>query len=122
MPLDDVPKIIISGAEHRREAAFRKRRKYDEAFKRRAVQMLIESGKPVTTIALSVGVDHSILYRWKKKYGSEFIKGPEGVLGKVVRSNELISLRNEIETIKNTVSHLRGIVRKALSNKYLDQQ
>jgi transposase len=99
-----------------------KRRRYDEAFKRHAVQMLIESGKPVTTIALSVGVDHSILYRWKKKYGSEFIKGPEGVLGKVVRSNEFVYLKNEIETIKNTVSYLREIVKKSLSNKYLDEQ
>lgn len=99
-----------------------KRRRYDNAFKRRAVQMLIESGKPVTTIALSVGVDHSVLYRWKQKYEHEFIKGTESVLGKVVRSNELVSLKKDIEKIKNTVSYLRSIVKKSLLSKYLGEE
>jgi transposase-like protein len=99
-----------------------KRRRYDEAFKRRAVQMLIESGKPVTTIALSVGVDHSVLYRWKQKYEHEFMKGTESVSGRVVMSNELVSLRKDVETIKNTISYLRSIVKKSLLSKYLGEQ
>jgi transposase len=98
-----------------------KRRRYDEAFKRRAVRMLVKSGKPVTTVALSVGVDHSILYRWKKKYGYEYASGPERITGKVVRSNEFITLKNEIEAIKSTVSQLRNIVKKSLASKYIDE-
>jgi transposase-like protein len=109
----------VFGAEPSPEAKFGKRRRYDVAFKRRAVQMLIESGKPITAVALSVGVDHSILYRWKKKYGFEFEKAPQIISGVAAGQKEFITLKNEIESIKNTVSHLRTIVQKSFSRKYL---
>jgi transposase-like protein len=108
--------------QHHPMEANGKRRRYDEAFKRRAVRMLVESGKPVTAIAVSVGVDHSILYRWNKKYCCEFAAiEPERLSGKVVRSSELVSLKKEIESIKSTVSYLRSIVTKSFSRKYLEE-
>jgi len=46
-----------------------KRHHYDEDFKRQAVRQLIESGKPVTAIAQSIGVERTILQKWRKKRG-----------------------------------------------------
>lgn len=41
------------------------RRKYDEEFKRNAVQ-LIESGKTVRAVSQSLGVSEGLLQRWKR--------------------------------------------------------
>jgi transposase len=96
------------------------RHRYDEAFKRHAVQMLIESGKPVTTMALSMGVDRSNLQKWKKKFGYEFISVAKGPSGKSVGINEFISLKKEIASIKDTVQQLRSIMQTSFERKYLN--
>ena len=46
------------------------RRKYPDSFKQQAVAMLIKSGKPVSEVAVLIGVERSILQKWKKRYGS----------------------------------------------------
>ncbi len=46
-----------------------KRKQYDEAFKRSAVELLLSSGKPVTQIARELGVSQWNLRDWKERYG-----------------------------------------------------
>ena len=46
------------------------RRKYDEAFKANAVQ-LIESGKTVRAVSESLGVSEGLLQRWKREQHAE---------------------------------------------------
>ena len=97
-----------------------KRRRYEEAFKRQAVKLLIDSGKPVSTVALSMGVERCNLQKWKKKFSPEFAEEPGKSGGQIVRSKEYSALRSEIRSMKETVNHLRNIVKRALTKKYSD--
>lgn len=103
------------------KAELKKRRRYDDAFKREAVRMLVESGKPVATVALAIGIDRTNLQKWSKKFSQEFTtKSAEPKSGGVA-INEFISLKREVESMKETMKHLRTIVQKSLTDKYTDQ-
>ena len=47
----------------------RKYRRYDVGFKKDAVKM-IESGRNISDVSTSLGVNEQNLYDWKKKYGA----------------------------------------------------
>lgn len=47
-------------------------RKFDEAFRRQAVDMVLHGGKTVSEVAREVGVSQYSIYEWKRKY---FAKG-----------------------------------------------
>jgi len=95
----------------------KQRNRYDEEFKRNAVRILIDSGKPVTTIASKLGIEQSNLHKWNKRYRHEFVCTPTD--STEIQSNELISLKKEIVEIKATVETLRNIILKSLGDKYL---
>jgi transposase-like protein len=91
----------------------KKRRRYDEDFKRDAVRKLLESGQPATAVALAIGVDRTNLQKWKKRFSSEITRttaSPNGSIG----PDEIVSLRKEFETMKETVNLLRSIVKRYL--------
>ena len=46
------------------------RRKYDATFKKEVLQM-VESGRPVSDVARSLGVGENLLYRWKSRSKSK---------------------------------------------------
>ena len=96
-----------------------KRRRYDEAFKREAVRMLLESGKPAMTVARSIGIDRSNLQKWKTKFCRECAPGPVGQSCAPVGIDEFLSLKKDFDSVKETVEHLRMIVRKYLENRYV---
>ena len=43
-------------------------KKYDEAFKREAVEMVLHGGKTVKQAAEDLGVSQYSIYQWKKKF------------------------------------------------------
>jgi transposase len=43
-------------------------RKFDEAFRRQAVEMVLHGGKTVSEVAREVGVGQYSIYEWKRKY------------------------------------------------------
>jgi len=43
-------------------------KKYDEAFKRQAVEMVLRGGKTVREVAEDLGVSQYSIYQWKKKF------------------------------------------------------
>lgn len=45
-----------------------RRTKYDEDFKKNAVQLSYASSKPVREIAKDLGIGEPLLYRWRKRY------------------------------------------------------
>ena len=47
------------------------RRKFDEEFKKNAVKLSYASPKPVKEIAEDLGVEVSMLYRWRKRYTAD---------------------------------------------------
>ena len=92
-----------------------KRRSYDEDFKRNAVKVLIDSNKPVTTVAEHLGVNQSMLHKWKKKFGKDYSTGKDPSIG---AQPDVEFLKTEVFTLKETVTHLRSAVEKLLKSKY----
>ena len=48
----------------------RNRRTYDAEFKRNAVQLAKDSGKPISEIAEELGVGADLVYRWRRELNS----------------------------------------------------
>jgi len=46
----------------------KQRRRYDDSFKREAVNLSIQSTKPVREIAEELGISKELLYRWRAKF------------------------------------------------------
>ena len=44
------------------------RRRYDETFKRHAVDLTLQGGRRVTVVAQELGVPESMLYAWRRQY------------------------------------------------------
>lgn len=47
------------------------RRRYSEEYKREAVRMLEAGGRPGSAIARSLGIDVSLLYRWRTELSED---------------------------------------------------
>ncbi|MBI1761557.1 MAG: transposase [Acidobacteria bacterium] len=78
--------------------AFQKRRKYDDAFKQQALQMM-RMGQSVPSIALALGVGESLLYKWKQ------------ALQPAAQDQELKQVRSKLKQVEIE----RDILKKALS-------
>ena len=54
----------------------RKYRRYDEAFKRSAVELWLQGGKSVEQIAAELGISTQSLKQWKKQLAALPVTGP----------------------------------------------
>ena len=82
-----------------------KRRNFDEAFKRDAVTLLLQGGKPLKALAVDLGVSHWNLRDWKRIYGP----------AAPVRSSEALEL--ELRALRRENERLRAqrdILKKTL--------
>src|SRR5271157_3446902 len=95
-----------------------KRNHYDDKFKRDAVKALLKSGKPVIEMALILGVEQSILHRWKKKFGPELADTPQSPASQSIELDEIHTLKIEIAAIKASMKHLCNIFRKCIGERY----
>ena len=50
-------------------------RKHSEEFKKEAVRLALESGKPKAVVARELGISSSLLYAWIKKYDEAASRG-----------------------------------------------
>jgi transposase-like protein len=98
-----------------------KRRHYTEQFKQQAVTQLLESGKPAAEMATLLGVERSNLQRWKKKFQQAVEPRSAELPGKAIGLNDIHSMRNEIISLKETVSNLKNIMKKAFVNIYQEK-
>lgn len=55
-------------------------RRYDEEFKRNAVELLISSGRPLKVVAKEFGVTPPSLRAWRNEHLKEPVKGAEPLL------------------------------------------
>ena len=76
----------------------KKRRKYDDAYKQQALQML-RLGQSVPTVAQVLGISQSLLYKW------------QGALQPAAHEQELEQLRQRLKQVETE----RDILKKALS-------
>jgi transposase len=85
----------------------RKYKRYDEAFKRSAVELWLQGGKTVETLAAELGISTQSLKRWKKQLAAL----PAAGLGQ----RSVVQLEEENRRLRREVRHLaqqRDILKK----------
>jgi len=89
------------------------RRKYDEEFKREALAHIESSGKTVTEVAESLGINRELLYRWRmqaNKRGVVAFPG-KGRKGLTESERELFELKKQLRDAEEE----RDILKKAVA-------
>ena len=90
----------------------KKRRQFTREFKLEAVRLVEESGKPLSQVARELGIDNSILRRWRDRAVVEGLgKSPTDLFpgnGKLTGQDEEIRrLRRELELAKQENAFLK---------------
>ena len=89
----------------------RKQRKYTEEFRCEAVRLMETSGKPIAQIARDLGVNDSVLYRWRDVYGQT--AQPESS----ANGHNVAELETEIKRLQrenNVLRQERDVLKKAI--------
>jgi len=90
------------------------RRKFDQTFKREAVQNWLGSGKSAEVVAQELGLDANRLYAWKKRFA------PAGAGGRAAagaKPGSVADLQARLEAAERENRHLReqrDILKKTL--------
>ena len=88
----------------------RPRKKYDEAFKRSAVDMLLHSGKSIQQLALELGVSSWNLRDWKRRYAAPASAGGTTARSLDEAQTQIAALQKELLRVKTQ----RDILKKTL--------
>lgn len=86
-----------------------KRKTYAPEFKREAVRLMEESGRPVAEIGRELGVRPNQLYRWKESIEKHAEGAFPGTGRRVGKDDEIARLKRELEAVKEE----RDILKKA---------
>ena len=82
-------------------------KRYDDAFKRQAVEHWLRSGRPGTQIARELGVSYPSLKEWKRRYhGDTLPAGADLVAENRVLKAELVRARQQRDILKKTLGIL----------------
>jgi transposase-like protein len=111
-------RAILSGRNYS-VAPILKRHRYGEEFKRDAVKTLLESGRPVTAVALDIGIEQSILHKWKKIFGPQLAASAQNIAASSPELAEVEALRRELAKVRETLDQLKNVVNKTLRDKYI---
>ena len=87
------------------------RRKYDKEFKKEAVLLVIEKGRPVSEVARGLGIHPVLLGKWKSLYLEDKINAFPGQGHMKLEEEEVRRLKRELENVKEE----REILKKALA-------
>jgi transposase len=89
-----------------------KRRKFDREFKSEAVKLVIDEGRPITTVARNLGIHGNLLHKWKKQYEEDFqyafpgkgrLKEPDEEMRRLRK--ELADTKEERDILKKLSGH-----------------
>ena len=97
-----------------KQASAKVRRKFDETFKREAVQNWLSSGKSAEVIAEELGLKANLLYTWKKRFAPADAGGRAAAGAK---PGSLADLQAQLEAARRENRHLReqwDILKKTL--------
>jgi len=91
-------------------------KRYDDAFKRQAVEHWLRSGKNGTQIAKELGISYPSLKEWKRRYGGAATpqRADLEVENRALRS-ELARVREQRDILKKTLGILSEVPRPATS-------
>jgi transposase len=91
------------------ESKYQPWKRYDEEFKRNAVELLESSGRPIAEVAGDLGIPYKTLERWRAKYRHDrTMPAPKAPTGQASREREL-------ERRLAYVERERDILKKALA-------
>src|SRR3954469_24247766 len=97
-----------------KETPVKTRRKFDETFKREAVQNWLHSGKSAEVIADELGLSANLLYNWKKLFAPEAVGGRAAARAK---TGSAADLQSQLDAARRENRHLkeqRDILKKTL--------
>ena len=97
-----------------KQASVKDRRRFDETFKREAVQNWLASGKSAEVVGEELGLNANLLYAWKKRFAPADAGGraPAGA-----KPGSLADLQAQLEAARRENRHLReqrDILKKTL--------
>jgi transposase-like protein len=87
-----------------KQTSVRERRKFDETFKREAVQNWLQSGKSAQVVAQELGLDANRLYAWKQRFAPAAAGGRAAAGAK---PGSLVDLQAQLEASQREIRHLR---------------
>ena len=88
----------------------KKRRTYDQDFKREAVRLVIEEQMRVSRVARDLGINENLLSKWKRKYESQGLDAFPGKGRLSSQEAEIARLRAE----NRRLTMERDILKKAV--------
>ena len=97
-------------------AATKPRRQYDDAFKRRAVELSERGDRTVREVARELGMGEDLLYAWRREHGVAFRRGvpmptqPRSVLEIERENRELRAKLSEMEAREIILKKSLGIL------------
>lgn len=88
-------------------AAATRPKRYDESFKRQAVENWLRSGRPGTQVARELGISYPALKDWKRRYyGDTTPSRPDLVAENRALKAELQRVREQRDILKKTLGIL----------------
>jgi transposase len=87
------------------------RTKYDEEFKKNAVQLSYASPKSVREIAADLGITEGLLYRWRKKYTKDGEKTRSATLEEENRDlrRQLAESKIEVDMLRKATAYFASL-------------
>lgn len=88
------------------------RKRYSIEFQADAVKMILQKGLSIAEVSRILGVDYSVLWRWKKKYSKLIDHNNTPVSNNVAQNQEISNLNAQLSRVLEE----RDILMKALSH------
>src|SRR5271155_4716664 len=85
-----------------KQATVRERRKFDETFKREAVQNWLRSGKSAEVVAEELGLTANLLYAWRK-----LVPAVAGGRATAAKPGSVADLQGQLDASQRENRHLR---------------
>jgi transposase len=89
------------------------RTKYDKAFKQRAVELWLSSGKATTVVAAELGIRAQLLSKWRERFAPP-PPGGEGGGGAKRRTEQLEAKITSLQRENDYLRQQRDILKKTL--------
>jgi transposase-like protein len=85
-----------------KQTSVRERRKFDEAFKREAVQNWLNSGKSAEVVGAELGITAKLLYAWRK-----LVPAVAGGRATAAKPGSVAELQRQLEAAQRELRHVR---------------
>ena len=85
-----------------KQTSVRERRKFDETFKREAVQNWLNSGKSARVVGAELGLTAKLLYAWRK-----LVPAVAGGRATAVKPGSVADLQGQLDAAQRELRHVR---------------